>query len=68
LRKYLSGPDDCHTEEGEKQDGAVQGTAQGGVVPGGSQNIPKSEKVIAESAKPTTGVDWDAHKQFMRGL
>lgn len=28
----------------------------------------KSEKVIAESAKPTTGVDWEAHKQFMRGL
>ncbi len=29
---------------------------------------PKSEKCIAESASPTTGIDWEAHKGFMRGL
>jgi hypothetical protein len=56
FKKYLSGPaDDCHTEEGEKQ------------IPPKAPPA-KSEKVIAESAKPTTGVDWEAHKQFMRGL
>lgn len=29
---------------------------------------PKDEKLIAESVKPTTGVDWDAFKNFGKGL
>lgn len=33
-----------------------------------TEEKPKSDKLIAESAQPTTGIDWDAFKNFGKGL
>lgn len=37
-------------------------------VPPPPEKAPEKEKLIAESAKPTTGIDWEAFKTFGRGL
>lgn len=62
IEKYKAmPPDDCHT-----------GTEGGGTVPkteeAEKQAAPKKDVLIAESAKPTTGIDWDAFKNFGKGL